>query len=376
MGGHWIGEWMRPVLLGLALLAIVLSMVLLLYRWFSRRFDFTETKPKLSVIMSGLFIALSIPVLIFILVYNYHSNSSTMVALLQQDVAKARRANIENVEAMFQGLAGTLRLLAEVVAANPDFFRTEGSRDVLFRALTSAPEIDAAFVSFEDGYHRAVTRIDDDRRRSDPKIPPTANWHSNYIDDFSAGENRHRHRTFFDMWGHVVGQYDVATTTDYRSISGYPEAKESGALFVAEPQINADTGYPIINVRVPVYHEGKFMGCAGASITLDVLSRFLATHRVSPHSTTTIANPTDGTIIAATDKEKGVRMAGGRLELARLENFADDDVREAYRLQVQTGDDNFMFRSPRDGQELNASFTRFPESFWRPWESVILTPTR
>jgi adenylate cyclase len=67
--------------------------------------------------------------------------------------------------------------------------------------VTSAAEIDAAYVSFEDGYHRVVTRIDDDRRRSDPKIPATANWHSSFIDDFSAGESRKRHRTFFDTWG-------------------------------------------------------------------------------------------------------------------------------------------------------------------------------
>jgi adenylate cyclase len=80
-------------------------------------------------------------------------------------------------------------VLAEVTAAIPDFFRIERSGDVLFRALTSAEEIDAAFVNFEDGYHRAVTRIDDNRRRSDPKIPGTANWHMNFIDDFSAGAN-------------------------------------------------------------------------------------------------------------------------------------------------------------------------------------------
>jgi adenylate cyclase len=63
------------------------------------------------------------------------------------------------------------------------------------------------------------------------------------------------------------------------------------------------------------------------------------------------------------------------LELARLENVADDDLREAYRLQVQAGHDDFMFNSPGNGQELNASFTHFPDSFGRPWESVILTPT-
>jgi adenylate cyclase len=76
---------------------------------------------------------------------------------------------------MIHGVAGTLRVISEVAAADPGFFRTEKSRDVLYRAVTSAAEIDAAYVSFEDGYHRVVTRIDDDRRRSDPKIPATAN---------------------------------------------------------------------------------------------------------------------------------------------------------------------------------------------------------
>ena len=372
--GHLIGAWVRPALLGLAVLATC-SLVLMLYRLISHRLESTPTKPKFSVITSGLFITLTIPALIFILIYNYYSNSRTMMEMLQQSVAAARKASIENVEGMIQGLTGTLRILAEVVAADPDFFRTENSNEILFGALNSAPEIDAAFVSFEDGYHRAVTRIDDDRRRSDPKIPPSANWHSNYIDDFSAGENRRRHRKFYDSWGHIVGGYDVATTTDYRTTSGYPEAKQSGSLVVAEPQINVDTGYPIINLRFPIFHNGNFIGCAGASITLDVLTRFLATHHASPRSTTTIADPTDGTIIAAPQKEKGVRLADGRLELARLGNIADDDVREAYRLQVQTGHDDFMFNSPRNGQELNASFTRFPDSFGRPWESVILTPT-
>jgi adenylate cyclase len=331
-------------------------------------------KPKLSTIMAGFFVGLSIPVLIFILLYNYHRNSETIIAILHEDVAKTSRASVENVEAMIGGVAATLRLLVEVTAANPGFFRTEKSNDVLFRALTTADEIDAAFVSFEDGYHRAVTRIDDDRRRSDQRIPRNAAWHSNFIDDFSLGENRSRHRTFFDTWGHVVGEYAVPTTTDYRTTSGYPEAKQSRTLAVAEPQVNVDTGYPIINLRVPILHNGTFIGCAGASITLNVLSQFLATHRASPHSTTIVANPTDGKVIAASDRKKSVRVVDGRLEVARLDNIDDEDAREAYRLQKQTNEDNFQFRSPRDGQELSASFARFPVSFGRHWEAIILTP--
>jgi class 3 adenylate cyclase len=332
-------------------------------------------KPKLSAIMAGFFVCLSIPILIFILVYNYHRNSETIIATLHVDVAKTSQASIENVEAMIRGVAGTVGLLAEVTAADPGFFRTERSREILFRALTTAEEIDATVVSFEDGYHRAVTRIDDDRRRSDPKIPPSANWHMNFIDDFSVGENRSRHRTFFDTWGHLVGEYDVATKTDYRTTSGYPEAKQSGALSVTKPQVNVDTGYPIINLRVPVYHDGAFIGCAGATITLGVLSRFLATHRASPHGTTIIADGTDGEIIAASEQQKSVRMVDGRLEVARLDNINDEDAREAYRLRAQNKEDEFVFRSPRDGQELSASFASFPESFGRPWQAIILTPT-
>jgi adenylate cyclase len=182
----------------------------LLYRGINR-LELALKKPKLSAIMAALFVCLSIPVLIFILLYNYQRNSEAINATLREQVAKTRQASIENTVAMIGGVAGTLRLLAEVVTADPGFFRTEKSREILFRALTSAEHIDAAFVSFEDGYHRAVTRIDDDRRRSDPRIPPTANWHMNYIDDFSVGAARSRHRTFFDTWGHVVGEYAVPT---------------------------------------------------------------------------------------------------------------------------------------------------------------------
>lgn len=332
-------------------------------------------QPKLSAIMAGFFVGLSIPILIFILFYNYHRNSETIIATLHNDVAKTSRASMENVEAMIGGVAATLRLLGVMTAANPAFFRAERSNDVLYRALTTSDEIDAAFVSFEDGYHRAVTRIDDDRRRSDQRTPRTANWHANFIDDFSLGENRSRHRTFFDTWPHVVGEYAVPTTTDYRTTSGYPAAKETRTLAITEPQVNVDTGYPIVNLRIPILQEGTFIGTAGASITLNVLSQFLASHRASPHSATIIADPTNGKVIAASDRQKSVRLVDGRLEVARLDNIDDEDARAAYELQRQTKKDNFQFQSRRDGQELSASFARFPVSLGRQWEAIILTPT-
>jgi ABC-type nitrate/sulfonate/bicarbonate transport system substrate-binding protein len=338
-----IAAWVWAALLALALLAIGSISLWLLYKRISHRLELAARKPKLSAIMAGLFVCLTIPVLIVILVFSYGRNSAAMIAILQDQVAKTRHDSIENTEAMIHRVAGSLWQLAEMAAAGPDFFRTERSRDVLYRTVTSAEEIDAVYVSLEDGYHRVVTRVDDDRRRSDAKIPANANWHSSFIDDFSFGDNRRRHRTFFDTWGHVVGEYDVATTLDIRSLPGYAAAKESQALFVTEPTINPDTGYPIFAIRVPIIRNGDFIGCASANITLDTLSRFLAAHRASSHSITIIADPTDGTIIAASEKEKSIRLMDGKLEVARLENIADDDVREVYRLQMQTNQDDLLF---------------------------------
>jgi class 3 adenylate cyclase len=332
-------------------------------------------QPKLSAVMSGLFVLLSIPVLIFILVYNYQQNSTAINATLNDVVAKTKRASIEDAENLINPVAATLGLLAAVAAEDPATFRKEESRDLLYRALTSAPQIDAAYVSFEDGYHRVVTRIDDDRRRSDPKIPASANWHSSYIDAFAGQPRRVRHRTFFDTWPHVVGAYDVDVTLDIRTLPGYQAAKEVRALIVEEPSINPDTGYPIISVRFPIINDGAFIGCASANITLDVLSRFLSSHRASARSTTLIANLANGTVIAAPDLRKVVGMHDNRVEIAGLGTIADENVREAYRLQSERKSDDFLFRSPKDGEEISASFTRFPGSFGKPWEAIVLTPT-
>src|SRR5262249_23873460 len=205
------------LLQGLLLTVLVSALGWILYRWNARVFRTL----RLSSVMSGLFVLLSIPVLIFILVYNYWQNAAAINVTLNDVVAKTKLASIEDAENLINQVAATLSLLAAVAAEGPDAFKKEESRDLLYQALTSARQIDAAYVSFEDGYHRVVTRMDDDRRRSDPRIPPSANWHSSYIDDFSAGKNRRRHRTFFDTWPRIVGGYAVDTTVDIRTLPHY-----------------------------------------------------------------------------------------------------------------------------------------------------------
>src|SRR5207302_3226920 len=138
--------------------------------------------------------------------------------ILNGAVAQTSHAAVERTQDLIESTESPLRFLAQVAAADPGYFRTEASRDLLYRVLTSAAHIDAAYVSFEDGYHLVVTRIDEDRRRADPRIPAIANWHSSYIDAITYALLRVRHLTFFDIWPNQVGKSDVATETDIRTL--------------------------------------------------------------------------------------------------------------------------------------------------------------
>jgi hypothetical protein len=277
--------------------------------------------PRLSLIMSLLFIGLSIPVLIFILIYNYNKNSAGMVSILNDAVAQTSRAGVERTQDLIENTESPLRFLAELASADPGYFRTEQSNDLLYRALTSGAYIDAAYVSFEDGYHRVVTRIDEDRRRADPKIPATANWHASYIDAITYALSRVRHRKFFDIWPNQVGKYDVGTDTDIRRLPGYQSAKTTRTLAITEPSINPDTGFPIISLRIPIFRGVEFLGCASANITVDVLSRFLDRHRASARSITFVADRSNGKIIAFPEKQKSVRIENGALKIATHKRY-------------------------------------------------------
>jgi class 3 adenylate cyclase len=376
------GRWLMPLLLVPAGLAIA---VVVAYR--SRRtlrgalarvgalpLVATMGQPRLSLIMSLLFIGLSIPILIFILIYNYTKNSAAIVAALNDAVIQTSQAGLDRTQQLIEGTENPLRFLAEVAAADPGYFRTEQSRDLLYRALTSAANIDAVYVSFEDGYHRVVTRIDEDRRRGDPRIPAAANWHSSYIDAITFGLLRVRHRKFFDIWTHQVGEYNVGTDADIRILPGYQTAKITRTLAVTEPSINPDTGFPILSLRVPIFHGVDFLGCASANITMDVLSRFLDKHRTSVRSTTLIADRNNGKIIAFPNKQKGVRVENGKLKIATLADIDDPDVREAYRQHARADTDSFAFKSPANGEDLIAAFANFPDGFGQPWQVITLTP--
>src|SRR5262245_2449013 len=109
-------------------------------------------KPKLSVVTSLLFVGLSVPILIGILLFIYYKNSGEVALIRDRDVVRTRQESVESAEAFINPIESTLRLLAAMAAAEPGLFRTEASRELLYQAVVSSNQIDAVYATFEDGY--------------------------------------------------------------------------------------------------------------------------------------------------------------------------------------------------------------------------------
>lgn len=335
---------------------------------------FQRKRIRLQLSISMLFMLLILPVLGLIMTYSYYETSRNLISLADVQIDRARDDSIDVATNLLEPISGTLRLIADVAASNPAFFRTEQSRDLLYHALTSADQIDAIYASFEDGYHRVVTRMDANRRQSDRRIPNAANWHSSYIDAYSGSPVRQRHRTFFDVWPNPILQYDDGTDVDIRNLPHYQAAKRTRTFAIADPSVNPDTRSPVISVGYPIIaSNGEFIGFVGANITFDILARYLATHKTSPNSTTFIMDHS-GQIIAHPDPASGIRTVKLKLVLANVTDLADQATALAGRSRLATGADRITFTDPATGLDYIAVFSRFPPSFQKPWEAAIVLP--
>jgi class 3 adenylate cyclase len=332
-----------------------------------------KNKIRLQLSISMLFVILMVPALALIMSYSYYWNSRNLISLANVQIERARDDSISVATNLLEPVSGTLRTIAEVAASNPAYFRAEQSRNVLYQALTSADQIDAIYTSFEDGFHRVVTRMDANRRKSDRRIPPSVNWHSSYIDAFSGAPIRTRHRTFYAVWPTPILSYDDPSTVDVRDSPQYQAAKQTRAFAIADPAINLDTRFPVIFVGYPIIAENEVIGVVSANITFDILSTYLDTHKTSANSTTFIMDYS-GKIIAHPDPANTVKTVEGKLVLASVSDLTDQATALAGQAHFASRADRVTFTDPATGLDYIAVFSRFPPSFQKPWEVAIVVP--
>jgi len=309
-----------------------------------------------------------------ILAYGYRRNQAAISTNLDAQLARDTARHIHRLGELVDGVVTATAIVREAVEADPALFHTDRSYGVIWRAVATAFQIDALYASFEDGHHRVVSRIDAQRRASDPQIPAGAIWHASYIDAFAAGAARARHRSFHATWpAPPIGAYAAPTSLDIRTLPHYVAAKATDQLAIADPVINPDTGAAVMSLAWPVHADGQFIGIVGANLTLSALSAYLRDNRFSAHSLTVVIDDA-GRVISHPDLTATVRMSGGRTELARVGDLADRRIAEALAARAAGRVPPFRFVSAA-GEELAVAAAPFPAAFGRPGEVLIVAPT-
>lgn len=311
--------------------------------------------------------------LLGILIYGFRENQASALANLETQMTHNMKAAVHASAEMIDTVGHTISTVGASVAIDPINFKTGRGTDVIWRGLTSADQIDALYVSLEDGFHRVVTRVDEDRRKSDPQIPPSANWHSSYIDDFSTGDSRSRHRQFFEEWGgEIIANYSAPTKLDIRKLPHYIQAKSSRKLAVGEVSINPDTGFQVISLGFPVIKEDTFIGFVGANITLSNISKYLRDNRVSPNSVT-IVYDNDRNLIASSDLSL-IRGAALTKHGAALLDIPDQRIQKALKHNHKAFLQSFVL-DMEDGEKISIMEMKFPSRFGNNWRVLSIAPT-
>ena len=338
--------------------------------------SFRARGTKLQVSISTIFALLILPALAAVIAFSYRENARNLEGVSQTLMDRARDEAVGSVSALLDPVASTLRMVAAFEAVEPGFFRQDRAGDVLYQALQTADYTDAIYTSFEDGYHRVVTRIDDDRRRSDPRIPATANWHMSWIDAYRAPTSvpRARHRSFYETWPTAIAKYDAEQTFDVRTMQQYREARSRHAFALSTPLVNPDTGAPVVAIGYPIEVGGVVVGVVTGHITLGVLANFLDSHRASPNSITLIADRL-GTVVAHPVPGKGIKQIGGRAQIAKTSELEEPQIVAAVLERARRGEDRFTFEAGPAQTEYVALFSSVPNSVAWQWEVLVVTPT-
>ena len=266
---------------------------------------------QLTTVLSVGFAVLGTLPLIGLLWLNQTRLEDAVLKSLDRQLQDAERDALETVTTLHEQATHVMPLLATTVASDLERFRGPTVDNVLHAAMVSVPAIDAIYVSFEDGSHRVVSRVDRDRRQTAARIPAEARWHISWINPVSDDPERKRHRNFHSDWGTPLeAVWAEDTQFDPRTLPHYRRALQTGSMSMVKPSINPDTGFPVVSLAHPIVVDGAFVGIVGVNLTFRRLSAHLARNRVSPGGLTIVIDSA-GHIIAHPDPVRALRAAPG-----------------------------------------------------------------
>jgi adenylate cyclase len=318
-----------------------------------------------------LFVLLTVPAFLAMVVVTYISNEKIARSNADQLVERFRTDAIQNIQHDFDPIKSLVRSAAVVGAAQPDFYSDNRSLRYLFSIIQHSEKIVSMYVGLADGSFRQARQIEPNVEVQSKLPPPEARYAFRWIDAPTPGTAPTDHYLFLDAQQKEIGKSEQVTAYDPRARMWYRMTQQAGGPFITDPDVFAALGLIGFTVGAPIFQEGKLLGIAAADITLDGLSDYLAERKISPGTLSYILDH-QGRVIANSERTKTYTNYNGRVELQHITSLGNDVPAIAFSARPRDSEKLFSFS--HDGRDYVASMTTLPSDFGKRWQLFVVTP--
>lgn len=318
-----------------------------------------------------LFVLLTVPAFLAIVAVTYISNEKIARANADQLVERFRTDAIQNIQHDFDPIKSLVRSAAAVGADQPDFYSDNRSLGYLFSIIQHSEKIVSMYVGLADGSFRQARQIEPNVEVQGKLPPPEARYAFRWINASPRGTAPTDHYLFLDAQQKEIGKSEQITAYDPRARLWYRMTQQAGGPIITDPDVFAVLGLIGFTVTAPIFQDGKLLGIAGADITLDGLSDYLAERKISPGTLSYILDH-QGRVIANSERAKTYANYNGRVELQHITSLGSDVPAIAFSARPRDSEKLFSFS--HDGKDYVASLTTLPASFGKRWQLFVVTP--
>jgi adenylate cyclase len=332
---------------------------------------------RVSIVLA--YIALTIPPACGMLYYIYYRSSESILTVGNSFIERASAASIQSTTRLIDQLGVATKGVATLGRLDPQGLRdhTEKTLYYLYEIVRLHPAIYAATLSFEeDGMFMQIVRLPPGTQQfgvNNTRPPDGAKYVANVT---RRRENdATSYYEYFAEWGHSLLEETWPTTFDPRNRPFYKLALGKTERTISDVFAFASTGKPGIVISHPIYAEDeKFVGVAGALITLDNISDFLRTESDAVNGAVFIMDE-NGFLVAHPQAGVAARQVGRSVEMVKAEESGEPLVAAAVKRRRMLGVDHFFMTQGEPSLEYAVSVVPFPQEVGEPWLLVTIVPT-
>lgn len=327
---------------------------------------------RLRTTIAITFTLIVIPLVGGMVAYLYRANTILAADLAVESKKLATAGIVENVRGLLDPVAQVVEATALLTRLDPTMPRRVQGLRPLYERLIQMPHVYGLYVGFErDGAFYQVVSFPSGVKtfgHYGRALPSEARFAVRLL-DASPGE-RSSSYIYLAKWYDVVGVERGPAEYDPRKRPWFEKALASDRVVMSPVYVFASTGRPGLTLsHRAATDDGVTVGVAGADISLDSLSAFLAQKRIGKHGRVFIMDG-DGRLVGYPDAAKSVRQAGDKVELVKAAEVADSVVADSVRRRDAGAGDEFR-AVLSDGKEYLVSFSAIPGTFGQNWTAGV-----